>query len=44
MPKCVTTDGQVAGTLASFLPRGKHVPFRDKMGGVRNTFLGKREC
>jgi len=34
----------VADILTKALPRGKHVHFRDKMGVVRNTFLGKREC
>jgi len=40
----VPTDEQVANILTKALPRGKHVRFRDKMGVVRNTFLGKREC
>ena len=40
----ITTDEQVADILTKSLPRGKHVHFRDKMGVVRNTFLGKREC
>jgi hypothetical protein len=40
----VSTDDQVADILTKALPRGKHVYFRDKMGLVRNTFLGKREC
>ena len=39
----VTTDEQVADILMKSLPRGKHVFFRDKMGVVKNTFLGKRE-
>jgi len=26
------------------LGRGKFIFFRDKLGVVRNTFLGKREC
>jgi hypothetical protein len=39
----VSTDDQVANILTKALPRGKHVYFRDKMGLVRNTFLGK-EC
>ena len=40
----ITTDEQVADILTKSLPGGKHVYFRDKMGVVRNTFLGKREC
>jgi hypothetical protein len=39
----VSTNDQVANILTKALPRGKHVYFRDKMGLVRNTFLGKRE-
>ena len=40
----VSTDEQVVDILTKSLPQGKHVHFRDKMGVVRNTFLGKREC
>eukprot|EP00253_Pinus_taeda_P026114 PITA_26114 len=40
----ISTDEQVADILTKALPRGKHVYFREKMGVVRNTFLGKREC
>jgi hypothetical protein len=40
----IPTDDQVADILTKALPRGKHVFFRDKMGLVRNTFLGKTEC
>jgi transposase InsO family protein len=40
----VPTDEQVADILTKALPRGKNVHFRDKLGVVRNTFLGKREC
>ena len=40
----ISTDEQIANILTKALPRGKHVYFRDKMGLVRNTFLGKREC
>eukprot|EP00253_Pinus_taeda_P025819 PITA_25819 len=40
----ISIDEQVADILTKALPRGKHVYFRDKMGVVRNTFLGKREC
>ena len=40
----IPTDAQVADNFTKALPRGKHVYFRDKMGVVRNNFLGKREC
>jgi hypothetical protein len=40
----ISTNDHVADILTKALPRGKHVYFRDKMGLVRNTFLGKREC
>jgi hypothetical protein len=40
----ISIDDQEADILTKALPRGKHVYFRDKMGLVRNTFLGKREC
>jgi hypothetical protein len=40
----ISTDEQVADILTKALGRGKFVPFRDKLGVVRNTFLGKREC
>jgi hypothetical protein len=42
--QCISTDEQVANILTKALPRGKHIYFRDKMGLLRNTFLGKREC
>jgi hypothetical protein len=40
----ISIDEQIVDILTKALPRGKHVYFRDKMGLVRNTFLGKREC
>jgi hypothetical protein len=40
----ISTDEQVVDILTKALGRGKFVPFRDKLGMVRNTFLGKREC
>ena len=40
----VSTDEQVVDIFTKSLPRGKHIYFRDKMGVVKNTFLGKREC
>jgi len=40
----IPTDEQVADILTKALPWGKHDYFRDKMGVVRNTFFGNREC
>ncbi len=40
----ISTDEQATDVLTKSLRRGKQVHFRDKMGLVRNTFLGKREC
>ena len=40
----ISTDEQVADILTKSLGRGKHIYFRGKMGVVKNTFLGKREC
>ena len=40
----ISTDEQVADILTKSLSRGKHIYFKDKMGVVKNTFLGKREC
>ena len=40
----ISTDEQVADILTESLGRGKHIHLRDKMGVVKNTFLGKREC
>ena len=40
----VSTNDQVANIFTKSLPKGKHVYFRDKVGVVANTFLGKREC
>ena len=40
----IPTDEQVVDIFTKALPWGKHVYFKDKMGVVRNTFLGKREC
>ena len=40
----ISTDEQVADILTKSLGRGKHIYFRDKMGVVKNTFLGKRGC
>ena len=39
----IPTDEQVVDILTKALPQGKHVYFRDMMGVVRKTFLGKRE-
>ena len=38
----ISTDEQVVDIITKALPRGKHVYFKDKMGVVRNTFLGRR--
>ena len=40
----ISTEDQVADILTKSLPKGKHERFRDLMGVVGNTFLGKREC
>ena len=40
----MTIDEHVADILTKSLPHGKHVYFKDKMGLVKNTFLGKRGC
>ena len=40
----ISTDEQVADILMKSLGRGKHIHFRDKLGVVKNNFLGKREC
>ena len=37
----VSINEQVADILTKALGRGKHVYFRDKLGVVKNTFLGK---
>ena len=39
----ISTDEQVADILMKSYRRGKHIHFRDKMGVVKNTFLGN-EC
>jgi hypothetical protein len=40
----ISTEEKVANILTKALGRGKFVFFRDKLGLVSNTFLGKREC
>ena len=42
--QCISTDEQVANILTKSLGRGKLIHFRDKLGVVKNNFLGKREC
>ena len=39
----ISTEEQVVDILTKALRRGKFVFFRDKLGMVSNTFLGKRE-
>eukprot|EP00253_Pinus_taeda_P006041 PITA_06041 len=40
----ISTNEKVADIFTKALPRSKHVKFKDKMRGVMNTFLDKREC
>ena len=40
----ISTYEKVADILTMSFPRGKHVFFKDKMGVVKNTFLGKLDC
>ena len=40
----ISIDEQVADILTKSLGRGKFIHFRDKLGVVKNNFLGKREC
>ena len=40
----ISTDEQVVDILMKSLGKGKFVFFRDKLGVVQNTFLGKRQC
>ena len=40
----ISIDEHVVYILTKSLPRGKHLFFKDKMGVVKNTFLGKRKC
>jgi hypothetical protein len=40
----ISTEEQDADILTKALGRGKFVFFKDKLGVVSNTFLGKREC
>ena len=40
----ISTDEQVVDILTKSLGIGKHTHFKDKMGVMKNTFLGKREC
>ena len=39
-----TFDEEVSVLLIEALPCDKDVNFRDKFGGVSDTFLDKREC
>ena len=40
----ISTDEQVPEILTKSLGQGNFIFFRDKLGVVQNTFLGKREC
>jgi hypothetical protein len=40
----ISTDEQVADILTKPLEKRKFVFFRDRLGVVQNTLLGKREC
>ena len=40
----ISTNEQVADILTKSLGRGKFIHFRDKLGVVKNNFLGKRQC
>ena len=40
----IPIDEKVADILTKSLGRGKFIHFRDKLGVVKNNFLGKREC
>ena len=40
----IFTEEKVADIITKSLGRGKHIHFRDKLGVVKNTFLGNREC
>ena len=37
-------DEEVVDILTKYLGRGKFIHFIDKLGVVKNKFLGKREC
>eukprot|EP00253_Pinus_taeda_P032495 PITA_32495 len=39
----ISTNEQVTNNITKSLPRSKHVYFKDKMGVMRNTFLGSLE-
>jgi hypothetical protein len=39
-----TFDDQGTTILTEYLPAGNGVHCRDEIGGVSDTFLGKREC
>jgi hypothetical protein len=40
----IQTDQQVADILTKPLAKGKFEMFKERLGLVENTFLGKREC
>jgi hypothetical protein len=40
----IPTNEQLVNIFTKPLAKGKFVPFQDKLGVVKNTFLAKREC
>ena len=40
----ISIDEKVENILTKVLGKDKFIFFRDKLGVVSNTFLGKREC
>ena len=40
----ISTGEKFVDILTNSLGRDKFIHFRDKLGVVQNTFLGKREC
>jgi hypothetical protein len=40
----IPTNEHLVNIFTKPLAKGKFVPFQDKLGFVKNTFLAKREC
>ena len=40
----ISTDEEVVDILTKSLGKDMFIHFRDKLGVVKNNFLGKREC